>query len=236
MIENVIAVIVGIGFVGTLIRFRSLRDGSTTYDSRLAWHRALLYFCGCLLVSRASGVLGHVLHDPIVRAGQRSDQGWVALTALAVIVIVIAYGYVWPIGTRSHGRPLHLPVALGFGLAWGFCEGQLFASFWWMADRVITQRFIATLVAYGLIAAWSRNWHLRYWDVHVAPLHNIDAWNTRKVLFAHTPNLIVTLTHLALYRNVAMFVAFQTLGLTISTVVMRFPAYGAPGIGSEVAA
>lgn len=62
-------------------------------------------------------------------------------------------------------------------------------------------------------------------SVVVAPEHNLAEWNTRKMLFAHLPNLVCTLAYLAAYGNGGMFVLFQTVALLGSTYFMRFPRY-----------
>ena len=203
-----------------------------TYDSRRAYRLAAVYFVVCWVLAIVTGVTGRLFGDPVVAEGQASSPAWVALVVAAVVVVVIAYGVIWPIGTRSHGRARHWPTVIGFGLLWGISEGQLFASFWAVVSRFVGPDWLVIAVTYLAIAAWNGPWHLKFWDVHVAPLHNIDEWNARKVLFAHTPNLLISLTILTVYENVAIFVGLQTLGLLLSTIVMRFPRYGAPGVGA----
>lgn len=225
-----IAAASAIAFLLVAVRFAMIRRGKdpARYDSVLAWHRAALYFCACIAVSGMT-----LTSIGVVTTGGRGGAGIVAFTSLAFAVIIAGYAGVWRRGTLTHGREQHLPSTIGFGLAWGISEGVLFASLWRVAIGITGHRVTGTVLAYALIATWSGLWHARYWDIHVAPEHNIAAWNLRKVLFAHTPNLVVTLTHLALYRNVSLFVMFQTLALTISAVSMRFPRYGAPGVVLE---
>jgi hypothetical protein len=59
----------------------------------------------------------------------------------------------------------------------------------------------------------------------VTPEHNIVEWNGRKVLLAHTPNLIATLTYLTLHGNMGIFILLQTIALLSSTYFMHFPPF-----------
>lgn len=196
-----------------------------TYDARAAWHRAGIYFAVCLGLSAISGVLGRLFDEPIVRAGQTSNPAWVALALASIAVVAVAYLVVWPRGTLTHGRALHLPSVLLFGALWGVCEGQLLLAMWSVADRLVTPDWFVVTISFVLISTWLGVWHARYWDIQVAPEHNIPEWNLRKVAFAHTPNLLVSLTFLTLYENLAIFLALQTFALMASTSVMRFPRY-----------
>jgi len=61
--------------------------------------------------------------------------------------------------------------------------------------------FIATSTFIGL-------WHALFWDIHIAPPHNIPEWNGKKALFAHVPNLVCCLAYLAFTGSARMFVIF----------------------------
>ena len=204
-----------------------------TYSPRLAWLRGGIYFCTCFLISWQTGVFHVLLRAPLATEDNLQDPAWVAMTAACVVVILIGYGYVWPRGTLAHGRPLRLASVLIFGLLWGFSEAQLFLSFWALAELSGLATVYIALITFVAITAFNGPWHAFYWDIHVAPEHNIVEWNVRKVAFAHTPNLIFTLTYLALYGNVVIFVLLQTFALTASTYFMRFPSPSDPDEGGD---
>lgn len=195
------------------------------YNPRAAWLQAGLYFGACFALSWATGVLPAVLSQPLATPANLQDPIWLAFTALCIAVEYIAYVLIWPRGTLTHGRKLHWPALLTFGLLWGLSEGQLFLVIWTVAHHWLASPLWAALAALGVISMFLGLWHALYWDIHVAPEHNIPAWNGRKVLFAHLPNLIVTLTYLHLYNNAGLFVLFQTFSLMASTYFMRFPPF-----------
>ena len=195
------------------------------YNPKHAWARAMVYFFACLLISHFSGALGQVLGDPLATAEQLRDPLWITLLFASYCVIFIGYFVIWPRGTRTYGRRRNLAVVATFGLLWGICEGLLFLSIFILCQRVTPSNVIATAITFAILAAFLGLWHSLYWDIHVAPEHNIPEWNKRKVLFAHVPNLLVTLTFLAIYNNAAIFVIVQASALVASTYFMRFPAF-----------
>jgi hypothetical protein len=219
LIALALSIMLGVRLWG---RSRALPSG---YNAELAWLRAGLYFCACFLISRATGVLPALLGNPLATAEQLADPNWLAFTALCFAVVFTGYYMVWPRGTLTHDRVLHWPAVISFGLLWGVSEGQLFLSVWAIAERFVTSRVIVAIVTFLALSAFIGVWHARFWDLHIAPEHNLAEWNARKVLFAHFPNLVVTLTYLAVYGNLGIFVLFQTLALFGSTYFMRFPPY-----------
>ena len=82
---------------------------------------------------------------------------------------------------------------------------------------------------YAIYSVFAGLWQSRFWDVYVSPVHNIESWNMRKVFVCHTPFLVLALTHLGVYGNGAIFVAWQILALMASAWAMHFPAPGDPG-------
>ncbi len=83
---------------------------------------------------------------------------------------------------------------------------------------------VATVgLTFLLLPAFQGGWHSLYWDLKVAPPHNLPEWNLRKVLFCHVPNLLVTLTFYAVSGSAIWFVAFQVISLALSARAMRFP-------------
>jgi len=181
-----------------------------TLDGR--WRRALAWFAVCLAASALSGVLADL-----------GDTDAALLPTLgALAVVAVAYGVVWPIGTFTLDRPRD-PVSTGFGIAWGFFEGQVLLSGYLLVDRLGLDRGWTVLLAFLLLSAFQGAFHALWWDLRVAPEHNDPAWNLRKVLFCHVPNLAVSLTHYAVYGSAFWFVAFQVVALGLSARAMRFP-------------
>ncbi|MBL8045068.1 MAG: hypothetical protein JNL09_00925 [Anaerolineales bacterium] len=204
---------------------RSPGRNPNTYSVELAWLRAGIYFASCWLVSWSVGALQHITSQPLATAAQLQDVRWWALAALCLLIEIVGYYVIWPRGTLTHGRALHWPTVFLFGLLWGLSEGQLFVSVWALAQSFTSNTLIVAIVTFVVLSAFIGMWHALYWDIYVAPEHNIAEWNGRKVLFAHIPNLVVTLTFLALHGNWALMVLFQTVALLGSTYFMRFPRY-----------
>jgi hypothetical protein len=204
---------------------RSRGRNPKTYSVELAWLRAGIYFASCWLVSWSVGALQHITSQPLATATQLQDGGWWALAALCLLIELVGYYFIWPRGTLTHGRALHWPTVIIFGLLWGLSEGQLFVSVWALAQSFTSNTLIVAIITFVVLSAFIGMWHALYWDIYVAPEHNIAEWNGRKVLFAHIPNLVVTLTFLALHGNWALMVLFQTVALFGSTYFMRFPRY-----------
>ena len=176
------------------------------------WLRAAGYFVVCLVVSALSGVLLDL-----------GDTGAAVLpTVGCLLVVVVAYGVIWPLGTYTLDRPRD-PVSAGFGLLWGFCEAQLLLSGYRLVELLGLSRFWTVALAFLLLSAFQGIWHAAYWDRKVAPEHNVPEWNARKVVLCHVPNLAATLTHYAVYGSELWFVVFQVVALTLSSVAMRFP-------------
>ncbi len=195
------------------------------YSPRLAWLRAGLYFCACLLIANVSGVLFKVLNSPLATAAQLVNPFWWLLTAACTVVIVVGYAVIWPIGTFHDGRQRHAALSLLYGSVWGICQGLLFLSFWaWVEYSGLAVYWVA-IISYGLIGAYNGCWHNFFWDIYVSPPHNYSEWNGRKVLFCHTPNLLICLSYLALYGNAGIYVLLQGVALAASAYAMRFPAF-----------
>ena len=64
--------------------------------------------------------------------------------------------------------------------------------------------FLAGVGVWLAISAFTGIWQDQYWDRLVSPEHNIAAWNARKVVLCHVPNLVVTLTFLPEPGSIAM--------------------------------
>lgn len=195
------------------------------YSPRLAWLRAGLYFCACLLAAEAAGVLDAVLQAPLATAAQRGDPRWWLLVGACFAAVIVGYALVWPRGTFTDGRVRHGLLSLGYGAVWGACQGLWFLTLWSLAGRSGLAPVWVAVLSYLLIGGWNGVWHRFFWDIQVSPPHNYREWNGRKVLFCHTPNLLLGLSLLALYGNAALFVLMQVLALACSAYAMRFPAW-----------
>ncbi len=169
-----------------------------------------------------------LIESPFVAPGQLDDPLWLLATALVSVYVVFAYAFYWPKGTLSHGRPLHPGFVLLFGILWGGCQGQLVLAIFRLIQSAELATIWTVLIMLLVYSTLTALWHSRFWDIHVSPDHNIYEWNARKVLVAHTPFLILAVTHLALFDNAALFVVWQIMALVTSSYVMRFPAPSDP--------
>lgn len=194
------------------------------YSPKRAWQRAGLYFAACVVVAAATGVLAGILDAPLATAAQLADPRWLALSGACLVVIVLGYGVIWPMGTFTDGRQRHPLLAPAFGAVWGICQGLLFVVFWKLAERSGLGVWWVAAITYVLVGAYNGVWHRFVWDIYMSPPHNYTAWNGRKVLLCHTPNLLICLLWLALYGNFGLYVLLQGLALAISAYAMRFPA------------
>jgi len=194
-----------------------------TYSPNSAIVRAVAYFSACWLIAGLSGVTATLFGEEIATSSQLRSLGWWVFTLGCLAVIVVAYGVIWPKGTVTHGRPRHVPMVVVFGFAWGVSQGQLYLAIRAGAAEIHDNRVVVGVVTFVAISAFTGVWHDRYWDKFVSPPHNIESWNGRKVAFCHVPNLVFTLTYLAVYDNDAIFVALQTTALVLSTWFMHFP-------------
>ena len=155
------------------------------------------------------------------------------MTALCVIVVIVGYWIVWPLGTQAHGRTRVFPDTYIFGVLWGVSEGMIFASVWTLAVRWIGresawEKLGVFLVCYLVLSLFIGLWHAGYWDRVVAPEHNILEWNVRKVAIAHVPNVIVTTAYVTLFANLGFYVGLQALALLGASLAMPFPSFRRP--------
>lgn len=184
----------------------------------------MAYFVFCLAAAQFSGVLTQVLHAPLASAEQLANPFWWTLTSACWLVIAVGYGIIWPRGTFTDRRQRHTLLSLGYGAVWGACQGLWFLTLWSLVARSGLNVWWVAGLSYLLIGTYNGLWHRFFWDIYVSPPHNYSEWNTHKVLFCHTPNLLLCLTALALFGNSGMFVLLQATALAISAFVMRFPA------------
>lgn len=181
----------------------------------VAWLIAAGYVALCLLVANLAGTL-----DSLSLPSLSVLAAWP--TALCALVVVIAYGFIWPRGTFTDGRRRH-PLALLFGAGWGVAQGLWFLTLWRWIAMTGWPGPLLVLTGFLVIASYAALFQRLFWDQYVSPPHNLSDWNLRKVLLCHTPNLLCTLSHLALFDNGALFVLWQMLALVLSAWAMRMP-------------
>lgn len=201
-----------------------MAEVAPSYNPRSAWVRAFIYFAVCWVIAWLSGAFEVIFNQPFLTPSADITIFWLVWTAVCTVVILVGYGIIWPMGTLTHGRPLVWPAVLVFGLAWGISEGLLFVSVWLMVGRFSANGWLICIITFLILSTFKGVWHSQYWDIYVSPEHNIEAWNLRKVLLAHTPNLIVTLIHLTLFNSMGLFILWQTAALMLSTYFMHFPS------------
>lgn len=193
------------------------------YRPDLAWLRAVLYFCFTTLIAIFSGVTDAIINRPLVSDGQLQNPMWWTGAGICALLIIVAYGYIWAIGTFTDGRKWH-PVSTSiFGVMWGISQAQLFLSFWALLELLQLNIWWTCLLTGTVISIYNGNWQQFYWDIKVSPPHNYPEWNVRKVLLCHVPNLLLTLPFFALYGNVQLYIAFQASALLLSSHRMHFP-------------
>jgi len=216
-----------LGFVGALRGYlRGVPHGG--YDAGGAWLRAGGYFSACWALAAFSGALPTILGNPLVSAAEAHDPGWILTSGGLMALVVFGYWVVWPLGTLTYGRRLILPDTLIFGLLWGLSEGLVFASVWVTAARLLGIRgasgVAVTAITVLALSTFIGFWHAKFWDVKVAPEHNIPAWNLRKVLLVHVPNVTLTTAYVTATGSLGVWVVMQTVALVGSALFMRFPS------------
>lgn len=214
-------------FVFLIFTLQKQKNEIKGYSPHLAWIRGGIYFASCFILSILTGVFQTLISKPIATSENFSYIYWWIFTFVCAIVIYIAYFIIWRRGTLTHGRELHKPSVLTFGLLWGLSEGQLILSIWAIVEKFSSNIFFIGIVSFLIISTFKGLWQSQYWDIYVSPEHNIPEWNLKKVLLGHIPNLIFTLIYLAMFGNVLIFLLFQTSGLMICTYYMHFPKWTA---------
>lgn len=225
-----------LGLVLLAVAYTRARPGYTagTYYPAAAWQRAGMYFCAALILSWSLGVLQSLLTTPLLDPVPGEDPLWAAFTLFYLVVLWMGYAIIWPRGTFSDGRRSHPLLTTIYGLLWGLCHGQVFLCIWALAELSgISQGWVA-LVTFLILSGYNFAFQQYFWDIQVSPPHNIAAWNPKKVLYCHVPNLVLGLTWLAIWGNFGLWLLLQTAVLLISAHVMRFPAWyddyrGIPG-------
>lgn len=211
-------------FVFALVKNRRHHDPEV-HSPPLAWLRGGIYLCSMLLFGAATGVVETIVSSPFVTPSQLREPAWLAMTLLCFGITYWAYGVWWPRGTVTHGRKAYPLASAAFGVLWGTAASQLQLGLFSTFQFFGLGRATAAVAVYFFFALFTSWFQVSWWDIRVSPPHNVRAWNTKKVLFAHNPFLIATLAHFALFGNAALFWLFQALALAAAAVAMRFPPF-----------
>lgn len=218
--------------VAMILRRRTADREVWRYDVTAAWLRGTAYLTTSLTIAAATGTLGTVRASALVLAGQSSSTGWIVATTVVTMVVVVGYWVLWPLGTDTHGRSFVFPDTIVFGLIWGLAQGLVYASVWLTFRRVVIgfpgARIWLVVTTIVVLAVFSGVWRATYWDVHVAPEHNVAEWNLRKIALVYGPNLVLTVIWVSVWSNLALWVALETVALLGSAVFMRFPTFRRP--------
>ena len=210
------------------------------YDAYTAWLRGGGFFSVCFVSSWITGVLDATFFHPAWPLPMLDNIAlvlFILFTVTSFVTVLIGYWIIWPTGTVSYGRKWSWYCVL-FGVVDGLSESQLFLCIWSAVELIGLPRYGTGLITFVLQGGFKANWDQRYWNVYVAPAHNIEEWNLRKVLFVHVPNVLVTFSFFITYGNATLYCATQTLALIGSTSAMHFPSpfskYINPPLDSQV--
>lgn len=201
--------------------YRTTQDTSLAYSAEAAWLQATTFFSLCIIASWSAGVLDAVVFHPTLPL---ASTAFYVFTAACFLVVILGYWLLWPMGTVTYGRRRARTAAVVFGLLDGFCESQLFMCIWALVELTAWPRWGVATAVFFLQGGFKANWDQRYWNVHVAPAHNIDESDKWKVLFVHLPNVVVTFSHFVTYGSAWLYVISQIIALLGSTTAMRFPS------------
>ena len=190
---------------------------------RPSWPVAISYFAACWAIAIGVGLLidpGPLEVALTLPTGTAETVWGFVLAAIAIV----GYWVVWPMGTRHHGRQLHVPWVLVFGLVWGLSESLLMITVWAVAAEALDRPWAVVAVSFLALSAFIGLWHQFVWDVLVAPDHNIAEWNLRKVLLVHTPFLLAIVGYLSEFEVGVPVVVAGLIALVGSSWFMRMPS------------
>lgn len=221
-----VAILVTVALIlGVMLFIERPKHDPARHSPRMAWLRAGIYFCFVGIIAWLTGVYGGMSRHMLVTPDQLSDPLWIGMTALCVALLVWGYIIWWPRGTIVHGRRSYPVPAILFGLFWGAASAWTLLSIYAVCEMFGLPAIVNAVLTLVVIAVYNINYQSGWWDIHVSPPHNIRAWNNRKVLGAHNPFLIATLTHLVLFGDAALFTLFYAGAMACSTLAMHFPPF-----------
>ncbi|GMH60189.1 hypothetical protein TrST_g8382 [Triparma strigata] len=190
------------------------------YSASSAWLSALTFFSLCFILSWSTGVLSSVFFHPSLPP---LTPPFLTFTITCFVVVFLGYWIIWPIGTVTYNRPTS-PYSILFGLLDGVSESLLILSFWSLIELINLPRYLTASITFLIQGGFKSNWDLKYWNIHVAPAHNIEEWNKWKVCFVHVPNVLLTFSYFVTYGCSSLYVATQVVAVIGSTWFMRFPS------------
>ncbi|MCP4434130.1 MAG: hypothetical protein GY812_01345 [Actinomycetia bacterium] len=196
-----------------------------SFSPKAAWMRAIVFSAACWIIATVAGTTSRVFTEPIIQPDQVDNWRWWLFFGVAVATIAIAYLVIWRAGTLVFDRKRYWGPQILFGLIWGSGTGMWLATLYVLADRTGWPRWGVWLLAFTLISLFQAFWMDLYWDVYVSPEHDTPASIRRKIPTTHIPNILVTLTFLVAYDNVAIFAIFQGSALLIAVIAMRMPPW-----------
>jgi hypothetical protein len=188
---------------------------------------AYAYFALIGAVAWKAAIIEKIITRPlgiIQDAGSEGFGLWLAVTLAIQTFGVIAYWVAWPSWTNTHGRPYSVFSLIFMGIPWGITEGLVlilvvelcrfpFNNLWLVG--------IASFIISGPV--FNSNFHSKFWDIYVAPSHNIVSTNVYKIVACHTPFSIATTCYLVYYQSYALIIVFLLSSMTGSVWGMRFP-------------
>ena len=89
------------------------------------------------------------------------------------------------------------------------------------AAHVSSGPWVAVTTSFLALSAFIGLWHQFVWDVRVAPNHNIEDWNLRKVVLVHTPFLLAIVGYLTAFEVGVPVVSAGVIALVGSARSMR---------------
>jgi len=125
----------------------------------------------------------------------------------------------------THGRKLYLLPTVIYGLAWGGCAAFLMLSIYSILEVFQMPGLVNAIGLIALLSIYNMNYQLGWWDIHVSPPHNIRATNAGKVLLAHNPFLLSSLTFFIVYGNAGIFVLLGAAAMCASAIALRVPPF-----------
>eukprot|EP00520_Triparma_pacifica_P007946 CAMPEP_0118652902 /NCGR_PEP_ID=MMETSP0785-20121206/11559_1 /TAXON_ID=91992 /ORGANISM="Bolidomonas pacifica, Strain CCMP 1866" /LENGTH=249 /DNA_ID=CAMNT_0006545437 /DNA_START=245 /DNA_END=991 /DNA_ORIENTATION=- len=217
----------------------SLVNDSTPvpYSAYSAWLSAVVFFSVCFIISWGTGVADAVFFHPTTTSFSSSDTSFFVFTAASFATVILGYWIIWPIGTVTYNRQWGWHCVI-FGVLDGLAESQLFLCIWSLVEMLSLPRWCTGLITFFIQGGFKANWDQNYWNLRVAPAHNIEEWNKWKILFVHVPNVFVTFSYFITYGNAKIYCATQTVAVVGSTCAMRFPSpwskYKNPPLNEQV--
>ena len=207
----------------------SMSSTTLPYLASAAWLQAFTFFSLCILLSWQTGVLSATFFHTVPRP---TDTLAAKMFGAATFVVVLTgYWVIWPAGTVSYGRSRESSYTFNavkntlVGLIDGACEAQLFLVFWAVIETFGWPRWGTAFLVFLVQGGFKANWDQLYWNVYVAPEHNVPTWNKWKILFVHVPNVLVTFSFFITYGVAWMYVASQAVALVGSTNALKFPGF-----------